>query len=76
MIGMKKPISIDILRSLTLVWLSMLACRPVLTIGWQEVGILVLLLLVLIGPVLFRLYKRFDEFQQWKTKKGENKTED
>jgi hypothetical protein len=52
---------------------SSLACRPVLTIGWGEIGIIVVLLLVLLGPVLFKLYKRFDEFQNWKAKRAEDK---
>jgi len=45
-----------------------LACRPVLTIGWEEILILALLILVLIGPTLFRLYRRWDEFQRWRKK--------
>jgi hypothetical protein len=59
--------------SLFLILLSTLACRPVLTIGWQEIAILFVLLLVLTGPVLFRLYKRIDEFQNWKKRKGDSK---
>jgi hypothetical protein len=76
MIWMRKPIDSGILLALTTVLLSTLACRPIITIGWQEIGILILLLLVLLGPALFRLYKRFDEFQNWKAKKRETKTDD
>ena len=57
-------------------FLSSLACRPVMTIGWQEIGILALLLVVLLGPALFKLYKRLDEFQHWKSQKDKNKPED
>ena len=57
-------------------FLSSLACRPVMTVGWQEIGILALLLLVLLGPALYKLYKRFDEFQHWKAKKDKNKPKD
>lgn len=42
-----------------------LSCRPVITIGWQEIGILLVLILILLGPVLFRFYKRVTEFQDW-----------
>jgi hypothetical protein len=76
MIWMKKPTGSSFFLLLTTVLFSSLACRPVITIGWQEIGILILLLLVLLGPPLFRLYKRFDEFQNWKAKKGDTKTDD
>jgi hypothetical protein len=46
-----------------------MACRPVLTIGWGEIGIFMVLLLVLLGPALFRLFKRIEEYQKWKAKK-------
>ena len=42
-----------------------LGCRPVITVGWQEIGILLILLLILAGPMLFRFYKRINEFQNW-----------
>jgi len=45
-----------------------LACRPVMTIGWQEMLILIVILGILIGPALFRLYKRWDEFQRWRSR--------
>ncbi len=47
-----------------------LACRPVLTIGWGEIGILLVLIAVLLGPLLFKLYQRLAEFQAWKASKG------
>jgi len=55
---------------------SSLACSPVLTVGWGEIGFLIVLLLVLLGPVFFKLYKRFDEFQNWKAKMAKNKEKD
>ena len=42
-----------------------LSCRPVITIGWQEIGVLLILMLILVGPLLFRFYKRVSEFQNW-----------
>ena len=49
--------------------LSGLACRPVLTIGWQEIGILALLLVILVGPALYRLARRWEEFRTWRARK-------
>lgn len=46
-----------------------LGCRPVITIGWQEIGILLILMLILLGPMLFRFYKRVNEYQNWNKRK-------
>ena len=61
---------------LTSLLLANMACRPIITIGWSEIGILIALILILLGPPLFRLYQRFDEFQDWKARKGKKKEED
>ena len=53
-----------------------MACRPVLTIGWGEIGIFMVLLLVLLGPALFRFFKRIEEYQKWKAKKKPDKETD
>jgi hypothetical protein len=71
---MRKQNRFQLYILLSLLLLTTLACRPVITVGWQEIGILAIILLVIMGPALFRLYKRFDEFQNWKGKK--DKTED
>lgn len=60
-----------IIAPFSLIILSTLACRPVLTIGWSEMGILAVILIVLLGPSLFKFYKRFDEFKNWKNDKDE-----
>ena len=39
-----------------LLGVSLLACRPVLAVGWDEILILVALVLFLFGPPLFRFY--------------------
>jgi membrane protein implicated in regulation of membrane protease activity len=36
---------------------SMLACRPVITIGWTELAIIALIILVLFAPLLWRLFR-------------------
>ena len=44
--------------------LSTLACRPVLTIGWSELFIFGVILLLFAGPSLWRFYKRYRKFKQ------------
>jgi len=51
--------------------LTTLACRPVITVGWQEIAIVGAVILLLIGPPLFRLYRRVVEFQLWREKKND-----
>jgi hypothetical protein len=46
---------------------STISCRPVMTVGWQEILILAVIIALLFGPILFRLYRRWDEFRQWKS---------
>ena len=41
---------------------SMLACRPVLTISWNEFLIVSVLFAVLLGPALYRFIRRVEEF--------------
>jgi hypothetical protein len=44
--------------------LTLLACRPVIAIGWPEFIILVVLIVVLMGPLMFRLYRFIDRLQK------------
>jgi hypothetical protein len=44
--------------------LSVLSCRPIIAIGWPELIILVVLVAVLLGPLLFRLYRFLDKIQK------------
>lgn len=48
---------------LSTVLLAVLACRPVLAIGWGEIILFSMLLLVLFGPPLFRFYRRLEDFR-------------
>ena len=56
---------------LTTLLLTTLACRPVITVGWQEIAIVGAVILILIGPPLFRLYRRVVEFQIWRDRQNE-----
>ena len=60
--GKMKRISTSI-ASLVLC-LALLSCRPVIAIGWPELIILTLLIAILLGPVLFRLYRFLDKVQK------------
>ena len=61
---------------LSVLLLTNFACRPVMTIGWQEIAILVVIVLILAGPALFKLYKRIDEFQNWKESRNKKDQKD
>jgi hypothetical protein len=50
------------------VLLGLLACRPVLTVGWSELFIFGMILLVLAGPSLWRFYKRYRKFRDYEKK--------
>jgi len=36
---------------------SLAACRPVLAIGWGEIAIILVLVLLLVGPMLWRVFR-------------------
>jgi hypothetical protein len=51
--------------------LCLLSCEPVIAIGWPELLILLVLIFVLLGPLMFRLYRFIDKVQ--KASKAEEK---
>ncbi len=42
--------------------LSALACEPIIAVGWNELLILLLLFVFLLGPPLYRFVRRLEEF--------------
>ncbi|MBT4842992.1 MAG: hypothetical protein HON91_11215 [Anaerolineae bacterium] len=50
---------------------TLLACRPVWTVGWTEILIFGIILLVFLGPSLLRFYRRFRKFRQYEREKRE-----
>jgi hypothetical protein len=44
--------------------LALLACRPVMAIGWEELLAIALIIAFLLGPVLFRLARAWVKFQE------------
>lgn len=53
-----------LLLFLAALMLSVLACRPVVAIGWPELIILVVLISILLGPLMFRLYRFLDKVRR------------
>jgi hypothetical protein len=41
--------------------LGMLACQPVLAIGWREGVLIFLLIALLVGPPVYRFWRRLEE---------------
>lgn len=53
--------------------LSVLACRPVFAIGWTELLILFILILVLLWPFLLRVYRAFSKIRKIEETEDEKK---
>jgi len=53
-----------VLISIIILLGSLLACRPIIAIGWPELIILVILIGVLLGPLMFRLYRFLDKVRK------------
>ena len=47
---------------------SALACQPVIAIGWKEILFVAILAVLLIGPPLYRLIRKFEKSQRQKEK--------
>jgi hypothetical protein len=56
----RTPVSIAALVSL----LVLFACRPVFAIGWEEIIVIGLFFVFLLGPLLFRLARAWIKFQE------------
>jgi len=61
-----KDINRNLWHGLLVLFLSTLACRPVIAIGWNEFLFLFVLIAVLLGPPLYKFLRRVEEF--WKRK--------
>lgn len=46
------------------VLLGLLACRPVIAIGWSELVILFLIIAFLLGPFLLKLARAWNAYQE------------
>jgi hypothetical protein len=55
-----------LLCGIFLLTLGSLACKPVFAIGWNELLFLFLLMAWLIGPPLYKFFRRLEEFRKHK----------
>jgi hypothetical protein len=53
-----------VLASSIILLLSLISCRPVFAIGWTELLILLVLIVILLGPVLFRLFRTLNKIKK------------
>lgn len=51
----------------------LLACRPVIAIGWEELLVLIVLIAFLLGPTLFKLYRLLDKIQKARDSEAKKK---
>jgi len=61
-------ITMKIRLSIVTLLATSLSCRPVMTIGWSEIAILIVIVAILLGPVIYKFARRMNEFQAWKAK--------
>ena len=55
--------------------LMLLACRPIIAIGWPELIFLVVLIGVLLGPLMFRFYRFLDKVRKFNQAEEKKKKE-
>ncbi|MBI5297768.1 MAG: hypothetical protein HY869_20005 [Chloroflexi bacterium] len=58
-----------IIAFLLVLCLVSLACEPVFVVGWQEVTLILLLAVFLVGPLVYRLLRAWIKFQDALKKK-------
>ena len=62
-----------ILVAILALCLALLSCRPIIAIGWPELIVLILLIAILMGPLIFRLYQFLDKVQKASKDEGKKK---
>jgi hypothetical protein len=58
-----------LVTALCVLTLGILACEPVVAIGWREVFFIFLLMSFLFGPPLYRFLRRLENFHRNRQKK-------
>lgn len=53
--------------------LAVLACRPVFAIGWTELIILLVVIAILLGPILLKVYRAVDKIRKADDSEGKKK---
>jgi hypothetical protein len=57
-------VSYPVTISIIILLFSLMSCRPIIAIGWTEIVIIVVLVAILMGPLLFRIYRFIDRVQR------------
>jgi hypothetical protein len=52
--------------SLAALMLAQLACRPVIAIGWEEFLLFLVVVALLLGPPVYRFFRRLEDFRDRK----------
>ena len=47
-------------------WLGSLACQPVIAIGWREAFIILFIVVFLLGPPVYRFFRRLEKYRRKK----------
>jgi len=53
---------------MALLLLSVIACQPVIAIGWRELLFIAVLVALLIGPPVYRFFRRLENSRKQKEK--------
>jgi hypothetical protein len=64
-----KHVKLKILAAWVVLTLSNLACEPVFVVGWQELTLVLLLAVFLVGPLIYRVVRAWIRFQDSQNKK-------
>ncbi|NJC97283.1 MAG: hypothetical protein C3F07_19810 [Anaerolineales bacterium] len=54
--------------SLVILLLSAVACQPIFAIGWREILLVVVIAAFLLGPPLYRFFRRLENYRRQKDK--------
>ncbi|HSL47183.1 MAG TPA: hypothetical protein VK897_27335 [Anaerolineales bacterium] len=58
----RKARQISFSATIWILAVSVLACQPVIAIGWNEFLVVFLLFAVLLGPLIYRFLRRVEKF--------------
>jgi len=57
-----------IITGSTILLLSVIACEPVFAIGWKEILFVFVLGIFLLGPPVYRFFRRLENYRKQKDK--------
>jgi hypothetical protein len=60
----RKEKCIYILASIYSMAIGILACRPIIAVGWEELLFLFVLIAILLGPLVYRFIRKIEDFRR------------